>query len=219
MPSVRASRYSRRVLDDARVVEALRAGDEAAFVALVDSYAPAMERAARALVRDGAVAEEVMQETWIAFLNGLHRFEQRSSLKTWLFRILTNVARNRARKERRSVPFSAAGGDTVVDPDRFLPGDHDAWPCHWAIGPTAWETPEERLLAGETRELILEAVELLPETQRAVITLRDIDGWSAPETCNALELTETNQRVLLHRARSAVRTALESHLAAMEPTV
>ena len=148
-------------------------------------------------------------------LNGIDRFEGRSSLKTWIFRILTNIAKTRGQRERRSVPFSSAAGDAgdgpSVDPDRFLPaGDERA--RAWAIGPTPWPGPEESLLSGETRAEILEAIDRLPPAQREVITLRDVEGWSSEEVRNAMEISETNQRVLLHRARSKVRAAIERHL-------
>jgi RNA polymerase sigma-70 factor (ECF subfamily) len=196
--------------DDQALVARLRAGDEAAFRALIEMYQAMFVRVARMYVSSQAVAEEVAQETWLAVLQGIDRFEGRSSLKTWLFRILTNRAKTRGIREGRSLPFSALEPDEpAVEPDRFHGGDH-AWPGHWAGPPTGF--PEERLLAGETREVIERAIDALPPTQRAVISLRDIEGWSADEVCNALTLSETNQRVLLHRARSAVRAALEQYL-------
>jgi RNA polymerase sigma-70 factor (ECF subfamily) len=174
-------------------------------------------RVARGYVGSRAVAEEVVQETWLGVLRGLERFEGRSSLKTWIFRILTNVASTRAARERRSVPFSssasreAATEEAAVPPERFLPADQERWPGHWALGPTAWPTPEEGLLSAETRELIVAAIEQLPAAQRTVISLRDIEGWRSEEVCSALEISEGNQRVLLHRARAKVRNALESY--------
>jgi RNA polymerase sigma-70 factor, ECF subfamily len=188
---------------------------------LVDEYGPMLLRVARMYVPSAAVAEEVVQETWIGVLNGIDRFEGRSSLKTWIFRILANIAKTRGERERRSVPFSsaarAAAAEPSVDPDRFLPaGDERA--RAWAIGPIPWPGPEESLLSGETREVILDAIERLPPGQREVITLRDVDGWTSEEVRNALELSETNQRVLLHRARSKVRGAIERHLNPMEST-
>jgi RNA polymerase sigma-70 factor, ECF subfamily len=202
------------------LVAALRRGDEAAFMQLVEEYGPALLRVARMYVPTAAVAEEVVQETWIAVLNGIDRFEGRSSLKTWLFRILANIAKTRGQRERRSVPFSSAAGasdEPSVDPDRFLPAGHER-ARGWALGPTPWPEPEESLLSRETRAVILGAIEKLPPSQREVITLRDVEGWSSEEVRNALDLTETNQRVLLHRARSKVRGAIEQHLNAMEPT-
>ena len=196
------------------LVEALRAGDEAAFAALVDRYHPSLVRLARSYVRERSVAEEVAQETWLAVLNGITRFEGRSSLKTWLFRILTNRAKTRGERESRSVPFSSIGeaAEPAVDPDRFRP-ENDQYPGGWKELPQPWEgDPEERLLAGEARRLILAAIDELPPAQRAVITLRDIEGFDAEDVCNVLELSDTNQRVLLHRARSKVRRALEQYL-------
>ena len=208
-------------LDERALIEALRRGDEAAFMWLVDSYGPTLLRVARLYVPSPAVAEEVVQETWIGVLNGIDRFEGRSSLKTWIFRILANIAKTRGERERRSIPFSstvaAAADDPSVDPDRFLPqGDDNA--RRWALGPSRWQTPEESLLSGETRDVILRAIEQLSPAQREVITLRDVEGWSSEDVRNALEISETNQRVLLHRARSKVRGAIERYLDAMEPT-
>lgn len=213
------------ITDEDRLLEALRAGDEATFVMLVDSYSPSLLRLATIYVGSRAVAEEVVQDTWLGVMRGLDRFEGRASLKTWLFKILTNIAKSRAARERRTVPFSSLAnheadeGGPAVDADRFLPADHNQWPHHWALGPTRWETPEEGLLSAETRQLILEAIERLPFAQRAVITLRDIEGWPSEEVREALEVSEANQRVLLHRARSKVRTALEGYFGAVEPTV
>jgi RNA polymerase sigma-70 factor (ECF subfamily) len=207
--------------DERALIEALRRGDEAAFMRLVDEYGPMLLRVARRYVPSEAVAEEVVQETWIAVLNGIDRFEGRSSLKTWIFRILSNIAKTRGERERRSVPFSsaarAAADEPSVDPDRFLPAS-DEHARAWAIGPIPWPGPEESLLSGETRDVILDAIEKLPPAQREVITLRDVDGWTSEEVRNALEISETNQRVLLHRARSKVRRAIERHLNPMEST-
>ena len=205
---------------DEQLVDALRRGDESAFAGLVERYSPTLLRVARMYVSTDAVAEEVVQDTWIGVLNGIERFERRSSLRTWIFKILTNTAKTRGEREARSIPFSSAPGqrdEVSVDPDRFLPADHEKR-GQWTLGPTRWETPEESLLSGETRAVILDAIDRLPPAQREVITLRDIEGWSSQEVCNALELGETNQRVLLHRARSKVRGAIERHLDAMEPT-
>ena len=200
---------------EAQVLEALRAGDEDAFRALVREYTPSLVRVARIYVSTQAAAEEVAQETWLGVLNGLPRFEGRSSLRTWIFRILTNIAKTRAKRDGRTLPFSALSDpgrvpEAAVDADRFLDPEHPRWPGHWALKPEAW--PEDALVAGETREKLAEAIEALPAAQRAVISLRDIEGWSSEEVRNALDLSETNQRVLLHRARSKVRAALESYL-------
>jgi RNA polymerase sigma-70 factor (ECF subfamily) len=196
-------------------VEALRAGDEAAYMALVRRHHAAMVRVAQIYVGSRSIAEEVAQEAWVGVLKGLEGFEGRSSLKTWLFRIVTNLAKTRALREGRTIPFSALRSpenvpEPAVAPERFRSPEDPRWPGHWASKPHEW--PEERLLAGETREVVETAIEALPPGQRAVITLRDVEGWSADEVCNALELSETNQRVLLHRARSKVRHALEGHL-------
>jgi RNA polymerase sigma-70 factor (ECF subfamily) len=203
--------------EDAGLVARLKAGSEEAFAALVHMYGAALLRVAQIYVSSRAVAEEVVQETWLAVLGGIGRFEGRSSLKTWIFRILGNLAKTRAIREGRTLPFSAFEPSRVpeaaVDPDRFFDTEHPRWPGHWASPPQRWDTvPEERLLGRETRAQIEEALDKLPAAQRAVVSLRDIEGWSSEEVCNALDLTETNQRVLLHRARSKLRTALESYL-------
>jgi RNA polymerase sigma-70 factor, ECF subfamily len=216
---VAALRYSRRVASaataEAQVLDALRAGDEDVFRALVQEYHASLVRVARIYVSTQAAAEEVAQETWLGVLNGLDRFEGRSSLRTWIFRILTNIAKTRAQRDRRTLPFSALQDpgrvpEAAVDADRFLDPEHPRWPGHWAVKPEPW--PEDALVAAETRERLAEAIEALPATQGAVITLRDVQGWSSEEVRNALGLSETNQRVLLHRARSKVRRALESYL-------
>jgi RNA polymerase sigma-70 factor, ECF subfamily len=180
-----------------------------------------MIRVAMAYVPGRAAAEEAVQETWIAVMRGIDGFEGRASLKTWIFRILTNVAMRSGARERRSLPFSALAqaektGESSVDPDRFLPADHELFPGHWAIMPARWPTPEEGLLAGETREVIAAAIAELPAAQRTVIALRDVEGWSSEEVCRALEISAGNQRVLLHRARSRVRNAIESYYGAVE---
>ncbi|HET8593174.1 MAG TPA: sigma-70 family RNA polymerase sigma factor, partial [Solirubrobacterales bacterium] len=201
--------------DDAAIVVRLRDGDETAFVELIDRYGAMMLRVAQMYVRDRASAEEVVQETWLAVLNGIDRFEGRSSLKTWLFRILTNRAKTRGERDARSLPFSALASaeaerdEPAVDPDRFL-GPDSTNPGAWAAPPRAW--PEDRVLAGETLRVIESAIDMLPEAQRTVIRLRDVEGWSPMEVAEALEITGGNQRVLLHRARSRVRAALEDYL-------
>lgn len=205
-------------MDDATLVAAVREGDEAAFGVLIDRYHPSLVRIATLFVRDHGMAEEVAQETWIGVLRGIDRFEGRSTFRTWLFGILANQAKRRGERERRMIPFSALtqppadDAEPAVEPERFLPAGV-AWAGHWASAPAAWETvPEEALLTGEARRAIEAAVAALPENQRAVITLRDIEGWGSDEVCNALRLSQTNQRVLLHRARSRVRRALERTL-------
>ena len=196
------------------LVEALRRGDEAAFASLVEELTPSMLRVARLYVASRAVAEEVVQEAWVGVLRGIDRFEARSSLKTWIFRILTNTAKTRGVREGRSVPFSSLGGDepdgSAVDPDRFL-GEDSRFPGHWAAPPHPWEGGE-RLLAQETIELIEREIAKLPPLQAVVITMRDVEGFDSEEVCNALDISETNQRVLLHRARSKVRRALEEYM-------
>jgi len=189
---------------------------EATFTRLVREWHPSLLRVAQIFVPSRAVAEEVVQETWLRVLGALDRFEGRSSLKTWVFRILVNTAKTRAQREGRVLPFSALQNpgrvpEAAVDPDRFRPEDDDRYPGHWLAPPR--ELPEERLLAAETRELIAAAIDALPATQAAVIRLRDVDGWSSEEVRNALDISEVNQRVLLHRARAKVRQTLEDYLA------
>jgi RNA polymerase sigma-70 factor (ECF subfamily) len=199
--------------DEQALIAALRAGDETAFLALVEQYQSSLLRLAMMYVSNRAVAEEVVQDTWLAVLQGINRFEARSSLKTWLFSILTNCAKTRARREKRTLPFSSVWdderyeGEPAVDPARFNERGY------WVSPPRSWETqPEERLLSSETRRVLDETIAGLPAAQQQVITMRDIEGWSAIEVCNALAISQTNQRVLLHRARSRVRRALEVYL-------
>jgi RNA polymerase sigma-70 factor (ECF subfamily) len=205
-------------LPDTEIVAALKRGDQSVFAQLVDAYSPGLMRMAMMYVRDRAVAEEVVQETWIGVLRGIDRFEGRSSLKTWIYRILMNTAKTRGQRESRSIPFSAATGadEPSVDPDRFLGADHQ-YAGGWRLGPSEWQTPEEELLQGETRDAILAAIQELPDQQRAVITLRDVEGFPPDEVAQLLGISDGNQRVLLHRARSKVRTAIEAHLGAVEP--
>jgi len=201
-----------------RELEALRAGDEEAFMVLVERYHSALLRTAQIWVSSRSVAEEVVQETWLAVLEGIDRFQGRSSLKTWIFRILANTAKTRAVRESRTIPLSSMGNpglvpEPAVAADRFRTPEDPSWPGHWASKPARWnELPVERLETLETRARIEQSVEALPAAQRAVLSLRDIEGWSSAEVCNALGLTETNQRVLLHRARAKVRQALEDHV-------
>jgi len=198
---------------DASLLPALRAGDEEAFVALVTRYHASLKRVARAYVSTDAVAEDVVQETWLAVIEGLDRFEQRASLKTWLFHILANKAKTRGVRERRMVPFAslaAADDEPAVPPDRFQ-RDGDAWPGHWAAPPRPWEDPERRLASLEAREHLRAAISGLPATQQAVLTLRDVEGLDAEEVCGLLDVSAGNQRVLLHRARAKVRTELERY--------
>src|SRR5215204_3095689 len=215
MPLLKRKRGETAHGDDAELVAKLREGDEAAFAELIDRYGATMVRVAQMYVRDRGTAEEVVQETWLAVLNGIDRFEGRSSLKTWLFRILTNRAKTRGERDGRMLPFSALAGagevgdEPSVDPDRFL-GPDSPHPGAWAAPPIAW--PQDKLLEGETLGVIEMAIDQLPEAQREVILLRDVDGWTAMEVSDALGITDGNQRVLLHRARSKVRAALERYL-------
>lgn len=204
------------------LIEGLRTGDEVVFAELVNRLNATLLRLARTYAPSAAVAEEIVQETWIGVITGIDRFEGRSSLRTWIVQILINIARTRSKKEARSIPFASAGAPgpdaTPLDPDRFFASDHPRYSGHWRMGPAPWGVPEERLLVGETREAILGAIDALPPSQREVITLRDIGGWSSIEVCNALGITETNGRVLLHRARTRVRAAVEDLLGATAPT-
>jgi RNA polymerase sigma-70 factor (ECF subfamily) len=209
-----ASQPSTGVAADARELAALRAGDEAAFLALVDRYHGAMLRVASMYVKSRASAEDAVQEAWLGVLKGLHLFEGRSSLKAWVFRILVNCAKTRGMREAHTVPMSsladAAGEEEPsVSPDRFQ-GEGERWAGHWADPPEPW--PDARVESSEMVALVREALETLPEAQRAVMTLRDLDGWETGEVCELLGISEGNQRVLLHRARSKVRGYLEERL-------
>lgn len=197
---------------ETEVVRALRAGDEPTFLALVKEHHPAMLRVAEGFTGDRAVAEEVVQESWLGVLEGLAGFEGRSSLRTWLFTIVANCARSRARREARSTPLSAfdEAVEPAVDPARFLPEDHPRWPGHWSSPPEEWA--EAKLLTREALGFVAIAIAALPAAQRQVIVLRDVEGCTAAEACVLLELSEGNQRVLLHRARSKVRASLEKAL-------
>ena len=205
--------------DDTALVAALRRGDERAFAEVVEAFHPMLRRIARGYVRTDESVGDVVQETWIAVLRGIDRFEGRSSLRTWVVSILVNVARSHAVREARTVPFGALGpddDDLGFSPDRFA-GPEGRYPGHWTTPPTPWsDDPESAALARETRAVVAEAVADLPEAQRTVITLRDVEGWTGPEVAAALDISEGNQRVLLHRARAKVRLALDRHLTAGE---
>jgi RNA polymerase sigma-70 factor (ECF subfamily) len=207
---VRPAEHSPPRDPDEALLDRLRAGDETAFMELVERHHAALVRLARTFVASTAVAEDVAQETWLGVLNGLDRFEGRSSLKTWIFRILVNRAKTRGERESRSVPFSSVDGpdgEPTVDPDRFVAAGA------WSSPPRAWEgEPVERLLAGEARGVIDAAIAELPPAQRRVITLRDLEGLDGDETARLLDISDGNQRVLLHRARAKVRQALEDYL-------
>jgi RNA polymerase sigma-70 factor (ECF subfamily) len=198
---------------DRDLVERILAGDEAAFTQLVRKLHGPLIRLARYHVASPAVAEEVAQETWLAVLDGLPKFEGRASLKSWIFRILSNRAKTRGTRERRSVPLSALGrqgeeSEPELDDSRFTERGR------WARTPARWEEddPEQIILSTETLAAIKVCIDALPRRQRAVIQLRDVEGLTSQDVCNVLELSETNQRVLLHRARTKVRAALESYL-------
>ncbi len=196
--------------DDRELVARLRAGDEAAFAELVDRYDASLRRLARSFVKTPSAADDVVQETWEGVIKGIDRFEERSSLKTWIFRILVNRARTRGVKDARLLPFSSLGDEDVAP----------------AVAPSAFDTagmwrsrprelaadPEGRLLAGELRGKLGEAIDALPPRQRAVITLRDIVGLPADEVASLLEISDGNQRLLLHRARAGVRSALDGYV-------
>jgi RNA polymerase sigma-70 factor (ECF subfamily) len=201
---------------DLALVRRLRQGDEEAFMTLVDELRPSMLRIARMYVSSTAVAEDVVQDAWIGVLKGLDGFEGRSSLRTWILRILVNIAKTRGVREGRSVPFASLAGDDLEQPSwdasSFL-GDDASAAGHWSTLPSSWAgVPEDRLLSAETRRLVGRAIDALPPMQAEVLRLRDILGWSSDEVRNALDLTETNQRVLLHRARAKVRAALAPYL-------
>ena len=198
------------------LVAALRRREEAAFTALVRRYHSLMLRVAYAQLKDAAACEEVVQETWLAVIKGIDSFQGRSSLRTWIFRILTYQASARLERDGRLIPFSAlASADAVaaepsVEPSRFHSRDHGPRPYFWVADPREW--PEDALLAAEVRAVIAAAVQQLPDSQRVVITLRDLEGWAAGEVCEALGISDGNQRVLLHRARSRVREVLDGYL-------
>lgn len=210
--------------DESGLVAALQRRDESVFTAVVRRFHGPLLRLALVYHPSRAVAEETVQETWLAVIQGIDRFEERSSFKTWLFRILVNRARTRAEREGRMLPFSSLareaeeGSEPAVPADRFVPADHPEWSQyagHWMVPPGSWgDSPENQLLSREAMALIDQAISALPPGQRQVITLRDVEGWPSEHVCNILEISETNQRVLLHRARSRVRAALERHFGA-----
>lgn len=204
---MRIAQRSRR-RDESALLASLRAGDEQAFMRLVEEYTPGMRRLALTFVRTPALADDVVQEAWLGVLKGLDRFEGRSSLRTWIYTIVANIARTRAVREARSVPLSSLASDdpnedeASVDPDRFV-GEG-----HWSRPVEPWR----QVLDAEARGVIDAAIAELPPQQAQVIQLRDVEGWSSEDVRNVLEISETNQRVLLHRARSKVRAALEEYL-------
>jgi RNA polymerase sigma-70 factor (ECF subfamily) len=193
--------------DEGELIGRLRAGDEQAFIELVDRYHASMVRVASAFVPSRAVAEEVVQDTWLGVLKGIGRFESRSSLKTWIFRILVNRARTTGAREPRSVELDT--GDGMAD--RFSPEGT------WREAPVVWsDDVEDRLAAPAVAAGIRAAVEELPESQRQVVTLRDIEGLSSGDACAMLGITEGNQRVLLHRGRTRIRARLADDLGKRE---
>ncbi len=202
---------------DAELVGALRAGDEDAYLAIVGRHHASMLRVAMLFAPTRAVAEEVVQDTWLAVLDGLHAFEGRSSLRTWIFSILVNRARRRGEREARSVPLSSLQdgvepGTAAGDAERFS-DEPSSWAGRWVSHPRPWAgRVDERLLMAEVQATVRAAIEGLPPAQRAVIVLRDVQGWTAPEVCLTLDLTDGNQRVLLHRARVRVRRALLEYI-------
>lgn len=202
--------------EDLALVERLRAGDEAAFMTLVEQHQGPMLRIARMYVSTQAVAEEVVQDAWVGILKGLHQFRGRSSLRTWMYRIVANTAKTRGQREGRSVPFSSLAGDDDAGPsvpETWFRGSSDPWPGHWSTIPNDWRgIPDGRLLAHETLRVIGRSLDELPPMQAEVIRLRDVQGWSAEEVREALDISEINQRVLLHRARSRVRRSLDEYL-------
>ena len=215
-PAQAHTRTALTASEEADLVARLRGGDERAFETLVDRHYATMLAVARGYVRTRAIAEEVVQEAWLGVLNGIDRFEGRSSLRTWIMRIVVNIAISRGEREARSVPFSTLASEEsdepAVDPERFR-GQNDGFPGHWRAYPGNWASlPDDALLGRETLGVVMSAIEELPEAQRVVITMRDVAGCTPEEVCGALDVSDGNQRVLLHRARSHVRGALERHL-------
>jgi RNA polymerase sigma-70 factor, ECF subfamily len=205
-------RPSRHLPPEADLVAALRGGDEMAFTVMLDAWSPGMLRTARSFVADFHTAEDVVQETWLAVLRGLDRFEGRAALRTWTYQILINVAKARGRRDARVVPESSVSEEgPTVDPSWFQGAD-EPYPGHWRTAPGPWPTPEAGALDAETRRQIEAALDRLPARQRAVITLRDVEGYEPDEVCRILDITPGNQRLLLHRARASVRAALAAYL-------
>jgi len=200
--------------DESELLTALRAGDEAAFARLVQEWSRPMLLLARGFVSTEASAEEVVQDTWLAVIRGLDGFEGRAALRTWVYRILVNIAKTRGIREHRSIPWSSLGDEDsgpTVDPDLFR-GPDDPYAGGWKSFPDEWRTPEDGVLEAEVRDHLRQALERLPERQRIVLTLRDVVGCSSEEVCDLLDVSAANQRVLLHRARAAARQVLAAYL-------
>ncbi|RSM46749.1 RNA polymerase subunit sigma-24 [Amycolatopsis balhimycina DSM 5908] len=205
---------------DTELLERLRSGDESAYALLLDAWSGKLMRVARYFVTTNDSARELVQETWLAVLRGITGFEGRSSLKTWVFRILVNAAKRRSAQESRTIPWSsvvqAEDAGPTIDPSRFR-GPGDPYPGDWWAYPAAWPTPEQEAMAAEIRNQVASALTELPERQQIVLTLRDVEGHTSEEVCAILEISAANQRVLLHRARAAVRKRLEDYFAAASP--
>ncbi|WP_370865703.1 RNA polymerase sigma factor [Nocardioides agariphilus] len=220
-----AARYVPVMGDDRDLVTALRAGDQQAFAAMIDGWSGSMLRMARLHVPTDSVAEEVVQETWLAVLTGLDRFRAESSLRTWVYRILLNQAKTRGARERRTVPFASLAGDgygygdgdrPTVDPERFQ-GPDEQYPGGWRRFPDEW--PEHSTLSRELHDVVRLALDALPPRQRVVVAMRDLDGHTAEEVSELLDISPGNQRVLLHRGRAVVRARLERYYqSALEAT-
>jgi RNA polymerase sigma-70 factor (ECF subfamily) len=200
--------------EDTVVVARLRGRDEAMFAQLIDLWSPGMLRAARAFVSDEHAAQDVVQEAWLGVVRGVDGFEGRSSLRTWTYRILINCAKKRGVRDARTIPVGELASEDhgpTVDPARFR-GRGDPYPGHWRAHPPAWPSPEDDAVASETRHHLAAALAGLPARQRIVVTLRDVNGYTSDEVCDLLTISQANQRVLLHRARTAVRAGLATYL-------
>lgn len=221
---VEQSQSSLGVTKDIALLGRLRQGDEGAFVELVTRHHSALVRTAMGYVADREVAEEVVQDTWMAVIEGLERFEGRSSLRTWIFGIMLHKAKDRGVREKRHVNFSSFEtvndeGEEVIDPSRFHPSGE--WAGHWAFPPPPWDdqTPEKLLASQQAVNAMNRAIESLPRTLKEVLILRDVEGVEAKEACEILKITETNLYVRLHRARERVRQAVETHFAGQQASV
>jgi RNA polymerase sigma-70 factor (ECF subfamily) len=209
---------------DAELVVGLRDGVETTFALLLDAWSPGMLRTARAYVSSAEAAEDVVQETWLAVIRGIDRFEGRSSLRTWVYRILINTAKTHGVKDSRTIAWSALSGaddaGPTVDPSHFQ-GPGEPYPGHWRQFPDAWpaSSPETEVMWREARAMVEAVLADLPHRQRVVITLRDVQGYTAEEVCSILDITAGNQRILLHRARAVVRRRLEDYFSASRSEV